>query len=73
MDSFKDAYAAEVGSIQRVCVVDHAAKHSKLVAHNDHYTQVCYFEIHRRSVLLHSRLDVCAFLCLGSLVLQLPA
>ena len=31
VDSFQDAYAAEVGTIQRVCVVDHAAKHLSLI------------------------------------------
>lgn len=41
VDSFTDAYQCEVGTLQRVCVVEHAAKHEKLVAHNDHYTQVC--------------------------------
>jgi hypothetical protein len=41
VDSFQDAYEVEVGSVQRVCVVDHASKHGKLVAHNDRYTQVC--------------------------------
>lgn len=41
VESFEDAYAAEVGSVQRVCVVDRAAKNGKLVAHNDRYTQVC--------------------------------
>ena len=40
VDSFGDAYAAEVGEVQRVCVVDRAAKNGKLVAHNKWYTQV---------------------------------
>jgi hypothetical protein len=41
VDTFTDACAAEVGAIQRVCVVDGAAKPGKLVAHNERYTQVC--------------------------------
>ena len=40
VDSFTDAYAGEVGTIQRVCVVDRAAKAGHLVAHNACYTQV---------------------------------
>lgn len=39
VDTFGDAYAAEVGEVQRVCVVDRAAKNGKLVAHNKRYTQ----------------------------------
>lgn len=40
LETFGDAYAAEVGEVQRVCVVDRAAKNGKLVAHNKRYTQV---------------------------------
>jgi hypothetical protein len=40
VESFTDAYAEDVGTIQRVCVVDRAAKPGKLVAHNKRYTQV---------------------------------
>lgn len=39
VDTFRDAYAGEVGSIQRVCVVERAAKAGKLVGHNERYTQ----------------------------------
>lgn len=41
VESFGDAYDPEVGQVQRVCVVDRAAKNGKLVAHNKRYTQVC--------------------------------
>jgi hypothetical protein len=40
VESFTDAYALDVGTVQRVCVVDRAAKPGKLVAHNMCYTQV---------------------------------
>eukprot|EP00892_Ulva_mutabilis_P006035 jgi/Ulvmu1/3803/UM018_0013.1 len=55
VDSFADAYAVEVGQVQRVCVVDRAAKPGKLVAHNKWYTQVL---IDEEPGLLGSIVDV---------------
>ena len=40
VDSFTDSYVEDVGRVQRVYVVDHAAKNNKLVAHNKQHTQV---------------------------------
>lgn len=40
VESCTDAYSTEVGAVQRVCVVERAAKAGHLVAHNDSYTQV---------------------------------
>jgi hypothetical protein len=55
VESFTDAYAAAVGTVQRVCVVDRAAKPGKLVAHDKSYRQVLLDE---EEGLLGSVVDV---------------
>lgn len=57
VDSFADACEGEIGSIQRVCVVEAAAKSGKLVSHNKNYTQVrCWRREHSCVVSYESML-----------------
>jgi hypothetical protein len=56
VESFTDSYASAVGTVQRVCVVDRAAKPGKLVAHDKSYRQVLLDE---QEGLLGSVVDVC--------------
>ena len=52
VESFTDAHAADIGTVQRVCVVDTAAKPGHLVAHNKAYTQVRTVTVPRWPALL---------------------